>query len=88
MIDENAFVRYLKWRRRFVLRLTLFHFALILLFDLAAVFLPGLMAGPIRDGSPFNFGLVFAIGIVFSVILSTFYYSHRINREESGRRSR
>ena len=74
---------YLKWRSGFVLKLTLFHFALILLFDVLAIYSPGIMTTSIWKDSVFSIGVVYAFSIVLSVICFTFYYSYRINQEES-----
>lgn len=73
---------YLAWRSRITIRLALFHFALILLFDFMAIYAPSVMSRAAWPGSAFTIGLVFAIGIVFSIITATFYYTHRLNRKE------
>ena len=83
MNESDAHELYLKWRSNFVLKLTLFHFALILLFDVLAIYTPGIMSIPIWKDSGFTIGVVYAFCIVLSVISFTFYYSHRINQEES-----
>lgn len=82
MTSSDAVTRRLGWRKKLVLRLALFHFALVLVFDLLAIFAPEIMTMRLWSGLPFNTGIVLAVGIVFSVIASSFYYSYRINREE------
>ena len=83
LIDSDAYISYVKRRRKFILQLAIFHFALVLVFDVLAIFEPTFFAQAVWPGSVFNIGLIFAFTIVFSVIISTFYYSHRINQEES-----
>ena len=41
------------------------------------------MTTSIWKDSVFSIGVVYAFSIVLSVICSTFYYSYRINQEES-----
>ena len=74
---------YLGWRSRFIVKLALFHFALVLGFDFLAIFAPSIITAPAWGDSVFTVGLVFALFIVLSVIFSTFYYAHRISKEES-----
>ncbi|NKB36827.1 MAG: DUF485 domain-containing protein [Gammaproteobacteria bacterium] len=74
---------YLRWRNRFVLKLALYHFALVLLFDLLAIYAPTVFSSSIFADSAYTIGLVFALFIVVSVITSTFYYSYRITEKES-----
>ena len=83
LIESEAYISYLKRRKKFILKLALFHFALVFVFDALAIFEPTLFALPMWPGSAFNIGLIYAFVIIFSVIASTFYYSHRINQEES-----
>ena len=83
MKNTDAYKSYSRWRKYFVLKLILFHFALILLFDSLAIFFPHIMTRSIGMDSVFTLGIVFALGIVTSVIFSTFYYTHRINQEET-----
>ena len=83
LIESEAYISYVKRRKKFILKLALFHFALVLVFDAVAIFEPTLFAMLVWSGSVFNVGLVYAFVVVFSVIASTFYYSHRINQEES-----
>ncbi|MFT5351135.1 MAG: uncharacterized membrane protein (DUF485 family) [Gammaproteobacteria bacterium] len=82
MNQIDAQSAYFKWRSSFALKVTLFHIGLILVFDLLGIFAPGIMTSSIGGASVFTVGLVFAFGIITSVICSTFYYSHRISQEE------
>lgn len=83
LIDSESYVSYLKWRTRFILKLALFHFSLIIVFDVLAIFAPSIFSRAAWQGSAFTIGIVYALAIVFSVIASTFYYSRRINQHES-----
>ncbi len=83
MSESEAREIYLRWRNRFVIKLALYHFALVLIFDLLAIYAPTVFSAPIFADSAYTIGLVFALYIVASVIASTFYYSHRITIEES-----
>lgn len=74
--------QYLLWRKRFVVRLALFHFILILIFDSLAIFAPTLMSGSVFADGLLSKGVTLAFLIVFSVIFSTFYYSHMLNKKE------
>ena len=74
-----------KSRKALVLKLALFHFALVLLFDVLGVYAPGIMTRSIGGDSVFTIGIVFALGIVLSVIGSAFYYSGRISQEDRSR---
>jgi uncharacterized membrane protein (DUF485 family) len=78
----EAQAAYLKWRSSFALKIVLIHIGLVIGFDLLAIFAPGIMTSSIGGGSVFNVGVVYALGIVVSVIASTFYYSHRTTVEE------
>ena len=73
---------YLKWRSRFVLKLALFHFMLVIIFDLLGAFAPGLMTSAVMEGSDFSIGIVFGVCIVLSVMVTAVIYSYRINKKE------
>jgi uncharacterized membrane protein (DUF485 family) len=77
----QAYRRYAGRRKRLVLGLTAFHLGLILIFDLSAVYAPGLMAAPAWQGSALTAGMAAALAIVISVIVAVFYYSYRVDRE-------
>ena len=66
-----------------MVKLALSHFALVLLFDLLAIYAPSVFSSPLFGDSAYTIGLIFALFIVVSVIASTFYYSYRITEEES-----
>ena len=83
-VPAPALEAYLKWKAGFIRKLALFHFALILLFDLLAVFTPEVMTRPLSPTTPFTVGVVLALLIVFSVISATILYAWRVNQEESG----
>ena len=74
---------FLAWRSRFIIKLALFHFALVLGFDFLSIYAPSIITSPAWGESVFTLGLVFALFIVLSVILSTFYYAYRVSKEES-----
>lgn len=82
LIESDAYQSYIKWRNGFVLRLAVFHFILVFLFDTLSIFTPSIMIANVWKGSAFTVGFIFACGIVISVILSSVYYSHRINQRE------
>ena len=67
---------YLKWRSRFVLKLALFHFTLVIIFDLLGAFAPEIMTSEVMTGGDFS------VGIVFSVMLSAVFYTYQINKKE------
>ncbi len=81
-LDKLEFTEYLDWRRRLVLVLVLLHFCAVLVFDILAIYFPGVLNAKVSPGSPLTLGIVFAILIVISVIFSAFYYSHRVNRRD------
>ena len=75
----------LKSRKALVIKLALFHFSLVLLFDVLGVYAPDIMTRSIGSDSVFTIGIIFALGIVLSVMGSAFYYSGRISREDRSR---
>ncbi len=81
LVASRVYRSYIKWRNGFVVKLALFHFALVFIFDVLSVYFPSVMTAAAWKGSAFTIGVVYACGIVLSVILSTFYYSYRINQE-------
>ncbi len=81
LIESQVYRSYIKWRNGFVVKLAVFHFALVLIFDALAIYTPSVLTVAAWTGSAFTVGVIYAFGIVLSVIISTFYYSHRINRE-------
>lgn len=81
---DSAKENYLYFKTRLIRYLALFHFSLILLFDFLAVFAPAFMAQRLSPGTPFTFGLVFAMLIIVSVISATVLYARWVNRAESG----
>jgi uncharacterized membrane protein (DUF485 family) len=83
LVNSDAYISYVNRRRKFILKLAIFHFALVFVFDIVAIFEPTFFAREIWSGSIFTIGLAYAFVIIASVIISTFYYSHRINLEES-----
>ena len=82
MNDPEVLNTYLKWRSAFILKLALFHFALILMFDALCIYAPKVITASIVTDSAITVGVVFTLGIVLSVICATFYYSYRITQEE------
>jgi uncharacterized membrane protein (DUF485 family) len=82
MNEADAFSSYIKWRSGFIIKLALFHFALILIFDALCIYAPDLITASAVGSSAITIGIVYALGIIMSVIFSTFYYSHRIAQEE------
>ncbi len=82
MNDSEDFDKYLKWRSGFIIKLALFHFALILTFDTLCIYAPKVITASLIADSAITVGVAYALGIVVSVICATFYYSHRITQEE------
>jgi uncharacterized membrane protein (DUF485 family) len=82
MNEAQAFSSYIKWRSGFIIKLALSHFALILVFDALCIYTPGFITASVLGNSAITVGVVYALGIVLSVICSTFYYSQRITQEE------
>jgi uncharacterized membrane protein (DUF485 family) len=81
MNASKAESSYLKWRSRFVLKLALFHFALIICFDLLGVFAPDIMTSTVVRGGVFTVGIVSGLGIVLSVMLTAVFYTYQINKK-------
>jgi uncharacterized membrane protein (DUF485 family) len=82
MNEADAFSRYIKWRSGFIIKLALFHFALILIFDVLCIYSLDFVTASVVGNSAITIGIVYALCIVMSVIGFTFYYSHRITQEE------
>jgi uncharacterized membrane protein (DUF485 family) len=82
MNTSKAKSSYFKWRSRFVLKLALFHFTLVIIFDLLGAFAPEIMTSAVMTGGDFSVGIVFGLGIVFSVMLSAVFYTYQINKKE------
>ena len=82
MTTSKAKSAYLKWRSRFVLKLALFHFTLVIIFDLLGAFAPEIMTSAVMTEGDFSVGIVFGLGIVFSVMLSAVFYTYQINKKE------
>jgi uncharacterized membrane protein (DUF485 family) len=82
LIESQAYLTYINWRNRFVLKLAIFHIALIIVFDVVAIYSPAVLTVAVWKGSVFSSGLVIACGMVISVVLSAFYYSWRVNQED------
>ena len=80
--QEDEYEDYLRWRKKLVFFLVYFHFLAVLLFDLLAIYAPQHMSARPFSVSPVTFGITYAIAIVASVIISSFYYSHGVNRRE------
>lgn len=83
LIEGEVYQSYIKWRKGFIVKLALFHFALVFVFDVLAIYAPSVMTTAAWKGSAFTLGLVYACGVVISVVLSSIYYSHRINQREN-----
>ena len=78
----EAHTLYLKRSKGFVLKLALFHFSFVLVFDILAIYFFGIMTTSIGMGSVFNVGVVYALGIIISVICSTFTDESEVARQE------
>lgn len=73
-------------RNRLALKLTVFHIALVFLYDLAAVHAPALLTRPAWPGAAVTTGLLGALAMVCLVIGAACYYSWRVNRDNAALR--
>lgn len=73
-------------RNRLALKLTVFHIALVFLYDLAAVCAPALLSLPAWPGAAITTGLLGALAMVCLVIGAACYYSWRVNRDNAALR--
>lgn len=73
-------------RNRLALKLTVFHIALVFLYDLAAIHAPVLLTRPAWPGAAVTTGLLGALAMVCLVIGAACYYSWRVNRDNAALR--
>lgn len=77
----DEYKRFNKWRNYFLLKMISINVGMVLSFNIIAITAPTFTAKILLPQALLNFGAVFALVIIASVVLSAVYYNYRIGKE-------
>lgn len=79
--NSEAYRSFASWRNSFVLKMTLFNIGLVMVFDVLAIFRPGVLTFLPSAGIALNVGAWLVLFIIISVIFSAVYYNIRMEQQ-------
>lgn len=79
--NSQAYRSFASWRNYFVLKMAVFNIGLVMMFDVLAIFRPGVLTFLPGTGTALNIGAWLVLFTIVSVIFSAVYYNIRMEQK-------